>query len=239
MTKERIYQAAGALLLIFGILPFQLNPGSIPMLLAGVILLSSPKWPEKWRKRIMPLFIFCVVFAICFLSILGYFAYGREPADSLEEHTVIVLGCKVNGDQPSRMLRRRLDTAAVYLKENEAASCIVSGGQGHNEDYSEAYVMKQYLINAGIKEERIHLEDKSTNTLENLKFSKAVAENRGLADTFVIISDGFHQCRARTIAMKLGLDSYAVSANTDFWVVPCYAVREVLSFIKLIPFYLS
>ncbi len=239
MIQQRLYRTAAVLLLIFGILPLQLNPGTIPMLLCGAALWCCPKWPEKWRKRIMPLFIFCVIFAILFLSILGYFAYGREPIPDLQEQTVVVLGCKVNGDQPSRMLKRRLDTAAVYLKEHETIPCIVTGGQGWNEDYTEAAVMKEYLVKAGIDAGRIYLEEQATNTLENLHYSREIIQEEGLRDTLVIISDGFHQFRSRLIASKLELESYAVSANTDFWLIPCYAVREVLSLIKLIPFFLS
>ena len=41
------------------------------------------------------------------------------------------------------------------------------------------------------------------------------------------------------IARKLGMESHAVSANTSLWLVPAYAFREVLSFIKLLPFLLG
>ncbi len=239
MTKQRAYFLTSALLLLCGILPLQLNAGTIPLLLLGALLLSSGKWTEKWRKRMLPLFVFCICFGIGFLAILGCYAYGRQPSPTLEEHTVIVLGCKVNGDRPSRMLQRRLDTASTYLKKQPSAACIVSGGQGWNEDCTEASVMKNYLVAQGIAPERIYTEEAATNTLENLRYSKAILEEEGLSPDLVIISDGFHQFRSRLIAAKLGLRSFAVSANTDLWLVPCYAVREVLSLMKLLPFFLS
>ena len=232
---KKIYTITGAVMLLFGILPFQLNPGTIPLLLGGAILLSSHYWSPSRRKKLMPFFVFCLVFALIFSGTLSYFAYGRQP-DPAAEQTVVVLGCKVNGDRPSKMLKRRLDTAVEYLSENPQLNCVVTGGQGSNEDLPEAVAMKHYLVEQGIAEERIFAEPHSTDTKENLQFTKEIIETNGLSKHLTIISDGFHQCRARCIAAKLGLESSALSANTSFWLVPAYTVREALSFVKLLPF---
>ena len=52
--------------------------------------------------------------------------------------TVVVLGCKVNGRDPSLMLQRRLEAALPYIKDHPEIPCIVSGGQENNEEISEA-----------------------------------------------------------------------------------------------------
>ena len=187
----------------------------------------------------MPLLIFVLIMALVYTAFLFYFGECRQPPADLQQETVVVLGCKVNGDQPSQMLRRRLDAAAAYLKEQPDALCIVSGGQGHNESRSEASVMKDYLLAQGISEERIYCEDRSANTKENLLFSNDIVAEEGLNPDLVIVSDGFHQFRARLIARKLELTSYALSAHTSFWLVPAYAVRELLSLMRLLPFFLS
>lgn len=236
--KQKIINCSGGLLILFGILPFMLNISTLCLIAGGLILLSSNCWPARWRRFLMPVFLFCLIFALIYLSILGYFAYGRQPEPSSEQ-TVVVLGCKVNGDRPSRMLKRRLDTAVEYLQENPSLPCVVTGGQGYNEAFPEALVMKAYLLEQGIAEERIFVEDKSSNTRENLQFSRSVILANGLSENLTIISDGFHQCRAFCIARKLGMESHAISANTSLWLVPAYAFREVLSFIKLLPFLLS
>ena len=49
---------------------------------------------------------------------------------------------------------------------------VPSGGQGSDEIISEGEAMKRYLLEQGIPEEQIMPETKSTNTLENMKFSK-------------------------------------------------------------------
>lgn len=242
MKKQTFYQLCGSLLLIGGIVPLlskAFNAGSIALILGGIILLTTPKWSEKWRKRFMPLFVFGLVCALLFSGTLLYYARFRGAPAELQGETVIVLGCKVNGDLPSQMLRRRLDAAVRYLDTNPDARCIVSGGQGSNEQRSEASVMADYLIAQGIDSSRIYGEEHSTDTKENLQFSMAIIEEQKLSPETVIISDGFHQFRARLIAQKLGLQSWAYTGQSNPWLVPSYVVREVLSLIKLIPFFLS
>lgn len=239
MKTKSLFFATGAVLLLLGLMALSLNAGSAALLLGGAILLTSGRWPEKWRKRLMPFLLLAILLLLLYLGVLGYFGYFRQPPADLQNETVIVLGCKVHGDQPSQMLRRRLDAAAAYLKENPDASCIVSGGQGFNESQTEASVMKAYLLSAGIDENRIYLEDRSANTRQNLEFSQAILQREGLSPQLVIVSDGYHQFRARLIAGKLGLNSWAVSGHTSFWLVPAYCVREIFSLIKLIPFFLS
>ena len=55
--------------------------------------------------------------------------------------------------------------------ENPKLQCILSGGQGANEEISEAKCMYQYLASKGIDPHRLYQEDKSTSTRENILFS--------------------------------------------------------------------
>ena len=70
---------------------------------------------------------------------------------------IIVLGAQVRENGPSPVLKYRLDKAVEYLEENPDTICIVSGGQGKNEPWSEAQGMAQYLKTQGIDENRIRL----------------------------------------------------------------------------------
>lgn len=129
--------------------------------------------------------------------------------------TVVVLGCKVKGTVPSLMLQRRLEAAKGYLQQYPEVSCIVSGGKGTGEDISEAQAMKTYLTAAGIAADRILMEDRSTDTHENLLFSKQILEQQGLPNRITILTDGFHQYRAHRMATELGLESRSVSGKPD------------------------
>lgn len=148
----------------------------------------------------------------------------------------IVLGCKVNGTKPSAMLQRRLKAAVEYLNEFPDAKIIVSGGQGDNEDISEAECMKKYLTDKGYDPDRIIKEDKSENTYQNIEFSKRYLEANNLGNDVAIITDSFHQMRASIIAGKLDLEVSGVSSTTPFYVIPTYWVREWFGIVSCIKY---
>lgn len=165
----------------------------------------------------------CVVLAIV-ISVFMVRAINDPPPD--ENHTIVVLGCKVKDGRPSLMLKRRLDSACGYLSEHESVKVVVSGGQGSDEVMSEAECMKQYLVSKGISAERIFMEDRSTSTEENLKFSKEIIISRGLPEKITLVTDAFHQCRAEMLAKNIGIDPYNISGYTSWYIVPVYWVRE-------------
>lgn len=55
---------------------------------------------------------------------------------------------------------------------------IVSGGQGNQEREAESHVMRDYLLSRGIPAEAILGEDRSTSTVANFAFSKALLDAR-------------------------------------------------------------
>ncbi len=178
------------------------------------------------------------VAAAGFFSAIMIKAQCNAPSESEKGSApVVVLGCKVNGETPSRMLRLRLDAAADYLKENPVRVCVVSGGQGRGETTSEAAVMQRYLIEKGIDASRILCEDQSQNTEQNLAFSRALLEKNGYdAAQIVLITDGYHQCRAALLAEREGIAASAVNAKTELWLLPTYWVREWFALVKFFLF---
>lgn len=144
-----------------------------------------------------------------------------------EKATVIVLGAKIRGEQPSLVLQGRLDAAAEYLKDHPDARCIVSGGQGADEPCPEATVMKRCLVEAGIEPERILCEEKATSTYENIIFSQQLLRQNGLPERVVIVTQEFHQYRAQQFAEDAGFDQVgAVTAHTPWYLLGSYWVRD-------------
>ena len=102
---------------------------------------------------------------------------------------------------------------------------------GFGEDITEAKCMENYLIAHGIKKERLVLEEKSTNTKENLKFSDALTgcsrKNTG------ILSNNFHVYRAVKLAAKLGYEHpHGIAAASDPIMQVHYVVRETAALVK-------
>lgn len=141
---------------------------------------------------------------------------------------VIVLGCKVQkSGNPSLMLSKRIDAAYEYLEENPDIICVVSGGRGSDEPFSEAEVMKACLVEMGIGEDRIITEDRSESTRQNIEFSLTLLKEKNIeAKEAAIVTDGFHQFRASLIAREHDLTAASVNAKTPPWLVAAYWARE-------------
>ena len=107
------------------------------------------------------------------------------------------------------------------------AECVLSGGQGSNENISEAEAMCIWLADNGIDTERLYLEDRSTSTKENLAFSQEVIETNDLKPDVVIITSGFHVYRAGLIADTLDMNHKGYGSLTAWWLMPTFAVREM------------
>jgi len=236
--------------LFFGLAPLVgyriFNVGVFLLLLYGaaVILLlvfwdafpdmAFPGYPKEqllwWRiaRGVLSGLLALMVTAGLFLSVLMFRAGRLNRPPEGEPATVVVLGCLVRENGPSLMLRRRMETALEYLRENPEAQAVVSGGQGENEPVSEADAMAEYLIANGIEADRIYKEDRSTNTQQNLSFSAEVIRREGLPERLVIVTDSYHQLRARAYAKAQGFtEVYGCSGKSPWGLIPCYTVREM------------
>ncbi len=169
-------------------------------------------------------FILFAVYGCVVTSAMIYFAV-QAP---VEGSTAVVLGAQVKQSGPSQILRERINAAEKFLNENENSVAVLSGGQGYDEPTSEAQCMYDTMVADGISADRLYMESNSTNTKENLEYSMQVIESNNLSTDLTIITDGFHQLRANLIAVQLDIegDIGAQSADTFFYYVPTYAVRE-------------
>ena len=170
------------------------------------------------------------------MSLLIY-NYSSNPSyNEAKDTTIVVLGAKINGVSPSRMLAWRLDKAYEYLENNPELKCIVSGGQGPDEITAEGIVMKDYLVKKGIKEDRIYIEKEAKNTKENLIFSKNIIEDYNLPSKMLIITTDYHCMRSSIIANRLNIENITAGAVLPFkYRYPNY-IREYFAVIKSLLF---
>jgi uncharacterized SAM-binding protein YcdF (DUF218 family) len=102
---------------------------------------------------------------------------------------------------------RFIQTALLYKKGN-IKKILVSGGQNgilKEDDFSESAFIKSKLIDLGIPEQDILIEELSRNTIENAKFCKQVLQQTNLDNnTIVLITSAFHMQRAKYIFEQEG-----------------------------------
>ena len=210
---------------------------SAVMIIAGAFLNPIIRLVKKIRKKKSGKIITNTIFScvtivmLCFFIALGA-TIGASSTNADGQNTVIVLGCAVHGETPSLMLSYRINSAYDYLTKNPKSVAILSGGQGRGESISEAQCMFNELTKKGIAPSRLYLEDKSTNTFENISFSKNIIEKYGLSTDVAVATSNFHLKRATMIAEKQGLTAKRISADTSQFLIPTYYVRDTLGVIK-------
>ena len=203
-----IWAAMGAVCLLCAALTFRF--GRLPL----------PKWLFTALCVLLALgvILFCIVegFVISQMQ-----AEGEENLDY-----IIVLGARVNRNGvPSKPLYWRIDAAEEYLRENPDTRAVLSGGKGADEPMSEAQCMYDALIARGIDGSRLILEDKSTSTGENIRFSLALI---GSDTDFGIVTNNFHVYRAVKIAEKLsGNEVSGIASQYKDALIVHYMAREV------------
>lgn len=229
----------GAAVALWGVLPLfftgRLHVGNGVMVLIGglvVLLCLRFSWIARlWKHTAGKIaLVAAAVIAVALVALFVIVSAKMIKANThkpREDATVIVLGAGINGDQPSLILRGRLDAAIAYLEEHPQAVCIVSGGQGPDEICSEASVMQTYLLEHGIATERIYVEDRSENTEQNIAFSRTIIEENGLSQNVAIVTQEFHQYRAQRYTMKAGFTSVgAITAHTPWELLGGYWIRD-------------
>ncbi len=200
---------------------------AISILFDRIVSLAVVLWRNRIGKIIISLICiiaigFFSIFGITYKSIVDYAQYTAN-----DEPTVIVLGCKVDGDRPSLMLKWRCDVASKYLLDNPNAVAILSGGQGPDENMSEAECMLGLITEQGISSDRLYIEDQSTSTEENIANSKKIIEENNLSTDIAIATSDYHEKRASIIAKKNGLNASSIPAYGDKYSRTTFFTREV------------
>lgn len=189
----------------------------------------------KIYKAVMILFITSFILLQSAIIINMYKTQDVNSTNSM--NTMIVLGAKVNKDGVSKTLKQRLDKAMEYYNQNKHINIIVSGGQGKDEVMTEASAMKNYLVENGVDEDNIILENKATTTLENIMFSKDIMEDLNLENKALIVTSDYHLFRGRFIASILGIDNEGLCSTSSLLSRIYYMIREYPT--SIIDFYRS
>lgn len=223
----------------------KVNAGTIlPGLLGAALLI--PVWAEPqiraWRTRrwFNRGWLALHWLAACWLlSLIGFvvvLSTRANPPLTQPPQVILILGAGLRGAEPSPILYNRLNAALALARQYPASLVVISGGQGMNEESTEALAMQRYLLQQGMAPARILPESNATSTEENMRFSRALLEARGIAAnsiTIAIVTSDFHAERSRQLAREAGFtNSTVVTAPTPRSIVFNAWLREYFSWIK-------
>ena len=175
-------------------------------------------------------YFYCLTLATLYANIK---AANHKP--DYDKDFVIVLGCKIrkNGTL-TPILKSRVDRAIDFAKEQKEKSnkniiFVPSGGQGQDETTSEAEAMKKYLLENGIIEENIITENKSTNTLQNMRFSKNKIDEINKNGKIIFSTTNYHVFRSGVIANNEGIDCEGIGSKTKWYFYTNALIREFVA----------
>ena len=210
------------------------------LLVAGLALLFTfDRYASGSRLQVMlhdlaaNLFAAVYLYFECMLigAIVADVIAARYEPD-LDKDFLIILGCGFRKDgTPSPLLRGRLDRALRFAEKQEAATgkapiFVTSGGQGPDEVCSESACMKRYLLEQGVPEDRILEEDRSTDTFENMKYSKAQIWKVNPQGKVAFATTNYHVFRSGLYARRVKMRAVGMGADTKWYFWPNASVRE-------------
>ena len=247
MTKTRIilFKLLGIISLLYYVVciafaGFGLSFVWIWLLLAGFCFLRAYMLTRKMQGRekwYVPKWL-VNVYRACLVAGIGMFVFVEaqvvsamniKPQEDLEY--VIVLGAAVRGTTPTRPLKLRIQTAYEYMTANPDTILIASGGKGWDEQISEAECIRNTLVEMGLAESRILLEDASRDTEENIRNSYEFIPSKNCR--VGVVTNSFHVWRSLQIAKSQGCENVSgVPAKTLMPVGIHYVVREFFGYVK-------
>ena len=178
--------------------------------------------------------VFCYFTAFYTATIVYAGMYVHRPILYTPDY-IIVLGSGIIGDRVPPLLASRLKKAVQqYEKYNRKPVIIVSGGQGHDEQVSEAFAMKSYIhAHFDVPDAMVLMEDQSTTTLENMAFYKKLLEERFETPKGIFVTNNFHVLRAGFYAKKVGLAAQGVGSPTALYYLPNAFTREFIGMLEM------
>ena len=170
-----------------------------------------------------------VAYLECIL--LGTIITGIKTAKHIpkfDKDFIIINGCQIRKDGTlTPLLKSRVDRAIEFAKmQNDRAGrpivFVPSGGKGSDEVLSEAEAMKRYLIEQGIDEKNLLIENKSTTTEENFKYSYDLIRKYHGSDFFNLAfsTTNYHVFRSGMLANELGIRAEGIGSKTKryYWI---------------------
>ena len=197
-------------------LSFLAMPLTLVLLLLVIAIIFTPK--SRGRKILGIGILILVFFSNPFLSNLALIAW-EPPYKSFEEipnreFGIVLTGVtNLNKTATDRTFfskgADRITQALQLYRMGKIKKILITGGQGLNptNPYSEAELLKRFLIMTGMPDTDILIEEKSVNTRENALFTKEFLKKNGIAidQEFVLITSAFHMHRSKKCFDKVGL----------------------------------
>ena len=139
---------------------------------------------------------------------------------------VMILGAGLWDDEPSPMLRERLEFGLKAYETGCTDKILMSGDHGR-EEYDEVNTMKDFAIENGVPADNVFMDHAGFSTYESMYRARDIFQVKKM----VIVTQKYHLYRAVYDARKLGIDAYGFAADKLIYGVH-NDIRESLARVK-------
>lgn len=179
-----------------------------PLIWVAFLLIGSilTKDDSKRKKRVIIGFILLYVLSNNFLvneALLWYEDKGSKHLDSTYEVGIVLGGFSKNDTALKRPVfydaNDRLMQAIKSFKQGKIKRIMISSGNSavFSNSLKEADAVYSYLIDIGIPDSSLIIENQSRNTFENIVFSKSKLDSLGIKGNILIYSSAWHLPRVK------------------------------------------
>ena len=146
--------------------------------------------------------------------------FSTIKSEFLEADCLIIFGCHLKP-----LLDERLECAIKILKSKKIDTILLTGGIGVNGNFNESEYMKKALLNFGIAENKILVDDRSTTTEENIVNSIQILRDTNLINNkkIVLVSNQAH-------LRRIGMELKKQLDGDKFDIIYEYPENSILSF---------
>lgn len=198
---------------------------------------------SNWRRVLLAGMLICALLVGYYLVTLWQVYSAGRTDQSSSVDAIVVMGAAQYDGRPSPQLAARLDHVAELWPEGFAETIVVTGGNQPGDRFTEAEASARYLVERGVPESVIVLENEGSTSFESLdRVAQLLAQRTGAGNNSVlIVTDPFHTLRSRLIAEEVGLTASssptptsvvtgARSLERHVWEAGGVAIGRVMSF---------
>lgn len=175
-------------------------------------MLPAPRWSLRRRVGAGVVIAGAALWVASALAVFWHASHDRAAAAD----AIVVLGAAQYRGRPSPVLRARLDHAIGLYARGLAPRLVLTGGTAEGDTASEALVSRAYVLQAGVPDSALLLENEGRTTSQSLRRVAQLLRANDL-ERAILVSDPFHVFRASLVARRHGLSVLTSPTHTDAW----------------------
>lgn len=203
------------------ITPFILPPGIFILVIILVSLVML--YRKRWKLGLVNLIVGLMLWALSTVPLANFLIHGLEsdysiPANPSGDVIILLGGGMVEGvpdltgtSTPSPSTMGRIVTA-VRLYRRLGLPIIVTGGRVYDDaDSAVATIAKRFLMDLGVPERLITVEDRARDTAQNARLTSAICRQQGFSKP-ILLTAAYHLTRARMAFDAAGMQVTPIPA---------------------------